>query len=503
MKAEDLLKSIEKAEEDIVKRSEHESSSEELRKPPMKRILPVAAIVIAVLAVAGGVIAAKAKLSGKKGASGSGDDKGLSQYVLAEAVIPKFPVQPFLDDVSDSGYEAYVQASRAYEDEMWKIRGLIKTYGEKEAADPVNLFTVKSMQSLLADRNGENRVYSPLNVYLTFAMLAEMTGGNSRKQLFTVLGAEEIEDLRKRSDALWNAVLLDDITGKCVLSSSVWLDESSDDYKKAVLSCLAESYHASAFRGKMGSSAYNEAAQAWLNSRTGNLLKDAAGGVTFGSQTRIALLTTILFASKWYDEFSETNTYAEVFHAADGDIETPFMHETVGAAYYRGDKFVAVLKNFKAKTGAAMWFILPNEGYTVDDLLTDPEFQQLMNQGGAYEERKSARIHLSVPKFDIASSSDLTETMKKLGVTDVLDEIRSDFSPLFEKSDGYFVSEAMHSVRVKIDEEGVVAAAFTEIQIAGAMFVEDELYFTFDRPFLFAIRTADNIPLFLGVVEKP
>ncbi len=65
-------------------------------------------------------------------------------------------------------------------------------------------------------------------------------------------------------------------------------------------------------------------------------------------------------------------------------------------------------------------------------------------------------------------------------------------------------SKVQHAARVKIDEEGCEAAAFTAIigDATSAMpedlpVVEMEL----DRPFAFAITGADGLPLFVGAVN--
>ena len=42
----------------------------------------------------------------------------------------------------------------------------------------------------------------------------------------------------------------------------------------------------------------------------------------------------------------------------------------------------------------------------------------------------SAEIHWSVPKFDVDSNLELTDALKALGVTDVFDFDKADFSPL-------------------------------------------------------------------------
>ena len=55
-----------------------------------------------------------------------------------------------------------------------------------------------------------------------------------------------------------------------------------------------------------------------------------------------------------------------------------------------------------------------------------------------------------------------------------------------------------------VDEEGVTAAAYTVILAPGAsMPPEEEVDFVLDRPFLFAITGVDNLPLFVGLVNRP
>ena len=112
-------------------------------------------------------------------------------------------------------------------------------------------------------------------------------------------------------------------------------------------------------------------------------------------------------------------------------------------------------------------------------------------------------INRSIPKFDISSGIDLAGGLKALGVTDVFDAETSDFSPMSDM-EGVFVSSASHNARVAIDEEGVTAAAFTELAMAGAGAPpEEEVDFVLDRPFIFVITTPNNLPLFVGVVNNP
>lgn len=149
--------------------------------------------------------------------------------------------------------------------------------------------------------------------------------------------------------------------------------------------------------------------------------------------------------------------------------------------------------------------LLPDEGVSVDELLTDEDVGALLTAPSEWEQQRKMLIHLSMPKFDVSSEFDLREALTALGITDVFDPSVSDFSPMTDDVDSIYVSKAQHDVRVTVDEDGVEAAAFTVMAMSGAGAPADEVEeidFTVDRPFLFAIMSDDNLPLFAGVVNQ-
>ena len=89
-------------------------------------------------------------------------------------------------------------------------------------------------------------------------------------------------------------------------------------------------------------------------------------------------------------------------------------------------------------------------------------------------------------------------------MTDVFDADTADFSPLTDNAGGIFLSQAKHAARVAIDEEGIIAAAYTVMAAAGAaMPPEERVDFTLDRPFLFAVTGGSGAVLFAGIVNAP
>ena len=123
-----------------------------------------------------------------------------------------------------------------------------------------------------------------------------------------------------------------------------------------------------------------------------------------------------------------------------------------------------------------------------------------------WENGKFLTVNLSLPKFDVSSDFDLAAGLKTLGVTDVFDETLADFTPSIENSEGSIaLSRAEHAARAAIDEEGVTAAAAYTVMMetSAAMPPDEEIDFTLDRPFIFAITSQDGLPLFIGIVNNP
>ena len=404
--------------------------------------------------------------------------------------------------------EEFFAADGTFDDEgfsetytAWREGKMAQTEQPEGYDDGYGDFCTASLAQFL-DSDGENRVYSPLNVYLALGMLAELTDGESRQQILDLLACDSIDTLRQRSSGLWNANYCTDGAVTSILGSSVWLDEGVD-FVQETMDQLAETYYADAYTGEMGSDEFNEALRCWLNDQTGGLLKEQADSIRLSPETILALATTIEYRAKWSNEFNESNTAPGTFHSADGDVTCDFLHKSGTNTYYWADQFAAISRSLRES--GRMWFLLPDEGVDVEALLEDPQALDLLLHGGEdWENQKFLIVNEAIPKFDVVSQLDLIAGLKALGITDVFDGAVSDFSPMTETMNGIFVSQVRHDARVAIDEEGVTAVAYTVMAEAGAsMPPEEEVDFTVDRPFLFGITSRTGQLLFVGLVQTP
>lgn len=409
---------------------------------------------------------------------------------------PQYPQMVQKPNRTDYGndYNAYSAAEK-----IWREDQKAQYDQPKDYAASLTGFFARSIREFLKEE--KNVVYSPVNVYMALAMLAETTGGNSRQQLLELFGLDSIEQLRAQASYVWNAHYADDGETTLLLGNSLWLDDFYSFHQNTV-DTLANNYYASVLHGDLGSQAMNTQLQTWINAHTGGLLKEQAGNIKLEPATVFALASTVYFAAGWEEKFSEKNSTQEKFHCKDYDLLTTFMNRSFIGTYYWGEDFGAVRLNLQGYN--AMWLILPDKGVTVDQVLESDEYLQMTLNPGQWEDQRTMKIHLSLPKFDVTSQKDLIEGMKNLGVTDIFDPSVSDFSPI-TSTDDLYVGKIDHAGRVVVDEEGVIAAAFTLIDILGTGLPQEqkEIEFTLDRPFLFIVSSRDQLPLFSGVVHEP
>ena len=369
-----------------------------------------------------------------------------------------------------------------------------------EAVAQMTGFLKESCNEFLSG-GSENQLYSPINAYVGLSMVTELTAGQTRQQIMDVLGVTDPNALRAQISALWEAVYQDNGNEICTLANALWLDDGVN-YRQEPMDALAYHYYTSVYQQDLSSRKAVKDIQAWLNNNTGGFLKDSVEGIQLPEEAVLALYSTIYFQAKWTDEFNAAQNTRDTFYSPGGDVECTFMNQKLRQMnYYWGNSFGAVALSLK--NGSQMWFILPDADKTVDTVLAEGEYLDMIAAPyGGWENTKYMKVNLSVPKFDIQAKQDLRSGFQNMGIIDLFQYGLANFSKAFE--DPVFMTAANHAVRVEIDEQGVKAAAYIEFPGAGAPMPPEEIIdFVLDRPFLFVIADNSGIPLFAGTVNQP
>ena len=433
----------------------------------------------------------------------------ISDLHIAEAAVPKKKVKlPWLGAVAAILAVAILFTSLG-RPMTASAEGLIAapTYPQETMPHPAEGYAssaegfFRESTATLLGSGEANAVCSPLNIYMALSMLAETTAGETQAELLKLLGNDSLDSLRTQAGRVWNAHYRDDEKGVTSLANSLWLDNAYD-YNEDTVKALAESYYASVYRGDLGAKDMNKLLQDWLNRETKDLLQEQSRGIELSQDTLLALASTIYYKVAWNDEFNEVNNFQDAFHSPNGDVDATYMYQAfLDSPHYLGENFSAVA--LRLRDGSKMWLILPDEGYTTGDILSDGTWLDTVYDPESSHQVEAA-INLSMPKFDVVSDMDLVSALQSMELTDVFDPVTADFTPILPEEENAYVRKISHAARIIADEKGVTGAAYTVIAPEDSAADYDKVVeFVLNRPFIFCVQSRDNLPLFTGIVAEP
>ena len=95
-------------------------------------------------------------------------------------------------------------------------------------------FSDNVLLDTLDQKEGVNRVYSPLSVYMAVSMLAECCDGKSCDELLELLSVSDKDRLRKINHDIFDSLYFDDENAYCLLANSLWVDNEYTCNKDAL-----------------------------------------------------------------------------------------------------------------------------------------------------------------------------------------------------------------------------------------------------------------------------
>ena len=360
----------------------------------------------------------------------------------------------------------------------------------------IRSFAAKAGKELL---NGQESIaYSPTTLYTALSMVTELADGSSLQSLLGVLEAGGTEELQRYSSGLWRYLCANPdmkAPGKVMMANSLWLNRDYT-FNGKTLQNLAGRYYVSSYTGDMMSE-IPDMVSSWVKKQTNGLLDCQ---VQPNENTIAVLLSAIYFYDEWAEAFEERSTVSGRFNAGEKWIDCNYMcraEESCG--YYQGGGVTAAAQYFK--NGGKMLFILPDEGNSPAGVLSSSEFLTSLL---AWEnlEKETGTADWMIPRFTLKNTLNLQDGLTALGLGELFDSCGNPLPKL--SSEPAFIGRAEQGAAVSIDEKGCEAASYVEIemQTKGALPKQD-VFMYLDRPFIFAILSDNDVPLFLGVVHSP
>ena len=274
--------------------------------------------------------------------------------------------------------------------------------------------------------------------------------------------------------------------GSLILLNSVWNNtDKGGKFGKEYINYVENYYGAEANDVKAGE--ITNKINNWVNEGTNGLIPQIADNL---SSVNAALINTLYLKSSWEISFSKAANTIDTFKTSDGsEVAREFMNNQDSYKYYedKNGKLVVIPMN----GGIDVVFVL-GEIKDVHDALA---------------KASSEEVRIQLPKFEVESSFDSNEFLFYLmdrGAERAFDE-RADFS-IMSPDKNLFISDIIQKTKIKVDEDGLEAAAATAVLMLESCMeiTEEPKEFIANEPFRFYICGGENDDeiLFCGQIVK-
>ena len=336
----------------------------------------------------------------------------------------------------------------------------------------------------------ENFAVSPLSFKAALALAASGAEGETLDQLLSVMGFSSREEM----DAWYQTVLANvdqfaKFTGNFgqdgrdayQIVNSIWQNTAAQgEFLESYRKLVEEIYRAEAY--SEAAERITAAVNAWVNEKTNGLIPQIIGNA---ADSAAILVNAIYLKAAWLDQFHESEQ-TEFTTAAGSTVQKPFMEQTHRYRYYEDE--VCQIVVLELDGGISMALVLGD----------DTGFSAKLNR------TESRKVRVVMPKFEVETSFDQRELCSFLATSGCEKIFRdsADFSSMFTAP--IYVDDIIQKAKVKVDEEGLEAAAATAIitKNAAALDTEEPALFLADRPFTFYVFNGEEAPelLFWGQI---
>jgi serpin B len=355
--------------------------------------------------------------------------------------------------------------------------------------------------SLVRAYSGEpNIVLSPYSLHAALTLARLGAKGDTAAELDKVLFPRGYSFSVLQGYAALNRNITTEKEGvQASLANSIWIEQQAsflDEYVRNTRSFFdSEPKKMDLSKPEETRAGINK----WVADRTAQRITDLipAGFVT--PDLVSVLVNALYFKASWSDPFSEGATKnARFWISTSKNVDVPMMSVTHTAPYYEDERWQAVSLSYTGNTFEYL-VLMPKIKLSAGDLARQLESSVVLK---ALESLHRERVQLSMPKHELRYKRDVTEDLRRLGLSKALSGA-ADFSGI--STVPVQIGAVLHESFVKVDEKGTEAAAATAVMMAkSAMFMGEPKVMMVDRPFVFALMHRESrAPLFLGVIGEP
>ena len=351
---------------------------------------------------------------------------------------------------------------------------------------------------LLQNTEDGGRLLSPLSVLYALGMTANGAKGETKAQLEQALGLST--DELNRALYACRQTLPAPEDGAFDTANSVWVrDEKGMSVEDGFLSAASSYYGAEIFRAAFGGSTLY-AINGWVREHTDGMIPEILDQIP--DSAMLYLINAVAFKADWAEPYADGAVADAVFTTDGGAERTVAMMRSEENLYLEDGQAEGFVKLYKGGR-YAFAALLPDEGVRLADYVASLTGESLRR---TLRSAQSVTVDAGLPKFTADFGTELSRTLRALGVTDLFNPDAADLSGMAGCQGGNIaVSGVLHKTHIEVDEQGTKAAAATAVEAAGCTALEREpKRVILDRPFVYLlIDTQNDLPLFIGVAADP
>ena len=353
----------------------------------------------------------------------------------------------------------------------------------------------------------QNLIMSSFSVSSVLNMILNGAKGRTASQLKQGLMLKDFDIVKK---GFKDALTLLKTNEKITLNSANRIYYSIDNFlDKSYIQSTQELFLAEPIGMNFGQAEQSRIAiNQWVEEETNKKIQELIPPGSFNALTKLVLVNAIYFKGDWDVKFDKSKTRKGDFHVSPTQtVQTDMMFSTNEYGMLNHVKELqgatALDMPYKGKR-LSMIFLLPN--YNRNSLADLEEaMSKVTDLNSILRFGRKTKVVVTLPRFKLESQFDLKEPLKQLGMTDMFNETKADFSGMTGGTNkGLFVSQAAQKAFIEVNEEGAEAFAATFAKMSKRKSSLPTFFFTCNRPFMFLIR--DNLTrmiLFSGHVADP
>jgi serpin B len=356
--------------------------------------------------------------------------------------------------------------------------------GEQELINSNNDFAFNLFRKA---RGEKSKILSPLSITFALGMLNNGADGQTLQEInqtlgFGEAGADGINAFCQKM--LKEANTLDERTN-ALIANTIFVNEGCDYHLQEGFIDKANTYYDAQPQNRdFADGETMDVINQWASDHTMGMIPEVLNEDSFNPGAVSYLLNALYFKGIWSSPFRKENTQDEPFG---GGEEVPMMHkEDTELLYAENDLYQAVRLPY-GNGAYRMDIFLPREDKTVGEVL------ETLSGSHWQPEYIQTDVDLKLPRFETDTNQNLVGVMADLGMPKAF-TFEADF-PYFCNGEPY-ISNMFQVAKIKLDEEGTVAAAVTVIEMTESAEPEEPKPFHADRPFLYIISEQSTGAIF-------